>query len=219
MSTSTFTTQFPTSVKRWKGDLTAPVIEPFEPSTYNGRLPGAVNIFKKVVDKKIDLEKQFVLCPQYVNTKTGAMADVQFTITGTMTKKEEPLDSVVRELAEEIGLFVSGDQIESSAYRMAGKNASVQNYICQLTQDSKVIPFDKSLMEPTKEKDIRGKKIQILVFGEFDFLASLADKISEPLYSRDTDPDASGKTYLGGFRIVSLVDVMAYYKYEVKSKK
>ena len=212
----TFTPQFHTFIKKWNEDLIAPTTESFEPSTYNGRLLGANNLCKKVVGMKIDLEKQFVLCPQYFDTETGGIADVQFTVTGTMAEKENPLDSVVRELAEEVGLIVSRDQIETSAYRMAGKNASVQNYLCQLTQNSKVVPFAKSLMKPTKEKDVRGKKIQVLVFGEFDFLASLAEKISEPLYSRDTDPTASGKTYLGGIRIVSFVDVMAYYKFEAK---
>jgi hypothetical protein len=213
MSDITFVPKFDTFVKLWGKNVKPMNKESFVISNYNGKLSGQIELICFIRDHpQIDDKDIYLLCPQYVNSSTDQLEDVQFTVTGSMAKNENCQESAIRELAEEIGIIIEPSILQSFDQKISQTwNKTIYNFTCYLNDLSTVKTYKDGTYALQIENDIVSKKIQILIHGDLNFLLKLANSIDTPLYSKDSDRTKNPKTFLGGFRIVHINDIIDCY--------
>lgn len=167
---------------------------------------GAEKAFEFVTETYANPENLWILCPQYSNSH--GLEDFQVFVTGTPDASSEEIRTVVqRELAEELGIYVSNRVPTFIVSRDLSQSRSrVKPLVSTFVTNAKNVTvfntnYQFELIYHKKPQPDKSRKIQCLVVGTRDEIFSLIGKISDKLDSSDTHPSAHG-SWISGVRAV-----------------
>lgn len=167
------------------------------------------HLCKSLKSKNEQFDDWYVLCPQYQNSKFEIL-DLQMFVTGSCFENESPMCCVQRELQEEIGINVDNENITYICKTKSKNGSTTNNYLCQLS-DNKSFTYHNSSSSPViQQKDDKSQKIQVFVTIKRENIVSFSESILDPRYSNDTN--LRSKNFIGGVTILSLTDVLHYFK-------
>ncbi len=202
------TPKFPTFYKAYgKGSISPETGEILVSSCI---LPGLMPTIKKALNNtQLNLGEIYIVCPQYFDKKTGELADLQLTITGTPLIGENVNATALREIQEETGFAPT--RCMKSVQRLDGYKRPVENYWCEINTSTPFLSHVASasdIQAVKQQQDDRSRKIQILAFGKLSDLEHLLQNDLQPLPASDNIPALNQGTYLSGIRLVSILDMI-----------
>jgi hypothetical protein len=139
-----------------------------------------------------------VIVPIYFSN--GKKKDTQMIISGSLFKNEELNSAVQREIYEEVGLYVKKKIIKHDKTFYDGKRLN-HIFTVKLENIDDLEDVNKFKIVPENNSKV---KLEIFLWGKYDLLSKLIDKINYRPYAIDNDENKSHDNYIGGIHLINL---------------